>query len=66
MTRLNIPEMSCGHCRGKIEAAIIELDALAEIEFDMEARKIDVETDASLPDLQAAISAAGYESTPSA
>ena len=41
MSRFSVPDMSCGHCRASIEAALQPLGA--QIGFDMEHREIEVE-----------------------
>ncbi len=38
---LSVPDMSCGHCRAGIEAALARLGATAH--FDMAARRVTVE-----------------------
>ena len=61
MTKLLIPEMSCGHCKATVEKTIKALDPSATLEFDMQARKVSVETRAALDAVQSALAAAGYE-----
>lgn len=61
MTRFNVPEMSCNHCKASIEKAIKGVDAAAEIDVDLDAKTVAVEsriTEAALVD---AIKDAGYE-----
>lgn len=63
MTRLNVPEMSCGHCKTAIEQAVAGVDADARVSVDLENRTVNVETaitDAALID---ALKAGGYEAT---
>ena len=40
MTTLSIPDMSCGHCKASIEAALTPL--VGTVAFDMAARQITV------------------------
>ena len=63
MTKLLIPEMSCGHCKATVEKTIKSLDPAAALDFDMIARTVTVDSTAALPALQAALSQAGYETT---
>lgn len=42
MTKLSVPDMSCGHCRAAIEKAVTEADKNAQLAFDMAAREVDV------------------------
>ncbi len=58
--KLSVPDMSCGHCKATIEKAIDAADPLAEVTFDMDARKIDVDSDMDLAALQALLKEAGY------
>ncbi|SNX70556.1 copper chaperone [Cereibacter ovatus] len=43
MTRLSIPDMSCGHCRAAIQGALAPLPGFDGISFDQEARTATVE-----------------------
>lgn len=63
MPTFSVPDMSCGHCKAAIEKAIGGADSAAKIEFDMEARTIDVTSDLSLADLTALLGKEGYPST---
>ena len=63
MTKLNVPEMSCGHCIAAIEKAVASVDADARVTTDLENRTVSIESaiaDAALID---ALKAGGYEST---
>ena len=63
MTKLNVPEMSCGHCKAAIEKAVAGLDADARVTVDLENRTVSIKSviaDAALID---ALKAGGYEAT---
>ena len=63
MTKLNVPEMSCGHCKATIEKAVAGVDADARVSVDLENRTGSIESaiaDATLID---ALKAEGYEAT---
>jgi copper chaperone len=63
MTKLNVPEMSCGHCKATIEKAVAGVDADARVSVDLENRTVSIESaiaDATLID---ALKAEGYEAT---
>lgn len=60
MSRFAVPEMSCGHCRAKIEDALLEADGGAELSFDMEAREVEVNSVLETGEVIAAMQGAGY------
>lgn len=60
MTTFHIPDMSCGHCKAAIEAAIKALDPSAQITFNMEKRDVQLTSQAATENLIAALSKAGY------
>ncbi len=63
MTTLNVPEMSCGHCKTVIEKAVAGVDADARVSVDLENRTVSIESaivDAALID---ALKAEGYKAT---
>ncbi len=62
-TILNVPDMSCGHCKAAIEKAIHSIDATAEIAVDLDSREVKLTSTADLPDIMAAMSAEGYSAT---
>jgi len=59
--KFNVPEMSCGHCTSAIEKAIKAADANAEVECDLTARSVAVQSTLDEGAVSAAISNAGYE-----
>lgn len=64
MTTFTVPEMSCGHCKAKIEDAVMDADEGAVIAFDMDAREVDIDSSLDTAALADAIKAAGYDSQP--
>lgn len=60
MTRLNVPDMSCGHCKAAIEKAILGLDAKADIAVDLDARSVDITTAADMARVLDVLKAEGY------
>ncbi|MFV2035221.1 MAG: heavy-metal-associated domain-containing protein [Halocynthiibacter sp.] len=63
MTKLNVPEMSCGHCKASVEKAVASVDASASVAFDMENRNVDVSGSLDNTALLAALKSEGYEAT---
>jgi copper chaperone len=63
MTRLIVPEMSCGHCKAAIERAIKTVDANAVTNVNLATRQVDIASQASPEALMAALLAEGYPAT---
>ncbi|MGB9359285.1 MAG: copper ion binding protein [Acidimicrobiia bacterium] len=61
---LSVPEISCGHCKSSIEAAVAPLDGVDRVEVQIEAQTVEFEydgTDATLATVVTAIEDVGYE-----
>ena len=52
MTLLSVPDMSCGHCKASVEAALSALPGMAPIAVDLTTREVTVAGPAA-PALQA-------------
>lgn len=63
MSRFSVPDMHCGHCKAKIEDALLEADGGAGLSFDMEAREVEVDSVLDTPEILAAVKGAGYEAS---
>jgi len=63
MTRLSVPDMSCGHCTAAIEKAIKAIDPTARVFCDLGAHTVDVESFLSERAVSEAIRDAGYDVT---
>ena len=60
---LNVPDISCGHCKSAIEGAVAEIDGVSKVEVTIDARTVDVAYDENV-DMSAivdAIEGQGYE-----
>lgn len=64
MQILNVSGMSCGHCVRAIGEAIRALDGAAEVQVDLAAGEVRVDSRLSLEQLLAAIREEGYEVRP--
>lgn len=60
MTTLSIPDMSCGHCKAAVEAALAAVPGTRDVRVDLATRQVKVAGDASVPEMVAALDAAGY------
>ena len=60
MTVLTIPKIRCGGCVASVEKAIHAVDASAKVVADIDARRVEVTTNADRQTLLTALDAAGY------
>ncbi len=61
---LNVPDISCNHCKMSIEGAVNELSGIGSAEVDIEGRTVAISFDENSQDLDAIVSAIeeqGYE-----
>lgn len=63
MTRLSVPEMSCGHCKTAVEKAIASVDPRAGVYVDLTTRHVSITGGSDTGALLAALKTAGYEAT---
>mgnify|MGYP002781029492 FL=1 len=62
--RIEVPDISCDHCKSSIEGALAEVEGVAGAEVDVAARVVTVRVDdvnARRPAVVSAIEAQGYE-----
>jgi copper chaperone len=64
MATLSVPDMSCGHCKARVEAALSGVPGTSEVHVDLVAHRVTVTGNAPLAALVAALDAAGYPSAP--
>lgn len=63
-TTLNVPDISCGHCKESIEGALAGLDGVESVDVAIEARTVTLTYDDTSTDLDTvgdALTAIGYE-----
>ncbi|MFV9672180.1 MAG: cation transporter [Acidimicrobiia bacterium] len=61
---LNVPEISCGHCKSSIESAVSPLDGVDKVEVHIDDRTVDLDYDGSgstYDAIVAAIEEQGYD-----
>ena len=60
---LNVPEISCDHCKNSIEGAVGELTGVDKVEVAIDTRTVDVSFDSptDVDAVVAAIEGQGYE-----
>ncbi len=63
MTKLNIPDMTCGHCKAAVEKAVASVDANAKVAVDLDTRTVEIDSRADLRAILAALKEEGYEAT---
>lgn len=63
MITLSIPDMSCGHCKASVEAAVIKLDPAASVTVDLTSRKASITTNQPIEALISALDAVGFPAT---
>ena len=63
MTKLNIPDMTCGHCKAAVEKAVTGVDAAAKVAVDLDTRTVEIDSNADLAAILAALKEEGYEAT---
>lgn len=60
MHEFKLPDMSCGHCRSAVTAAVKELDAQAEVQVDLTEKSVRVDSTLAREALADALTEAGY------
>ena len=60
MIRLNVPDMTCGHCVSTITKAVKELDSGARVEASLDDHMVRVESKATQDEVLRCIAEAGY------
>jgi copper chaperone len=61
--RFNVPEVSCAHCKGTIEGALLPLNGIEAAEVDVDGKTVNVSFDEAVVDrttVVRAIEASGY------
>lgn len=61
--KLNIPDMSCAHCKATVEKTIIDLDDQADVVVDLADKTAEVATTLPTEAVLNALKAEGYPAT---
>jgi copper chaperone len=60
MLKLNVPDMTCGHCAGMVTKAVKSVDAGATISVDLPSQTVSIDSAADASSIKGALEAAGY------
>ncbi len=63
MLKLNVPDMTCGHCAGVITKAIHSVDAGAKVDVDLKTQTVTIDADSDGAAFTQALEVAGYPAT---
>jgi copper chaperone len=63
MLKLNVPDMTCGHCAGTVTKAVLSADSQASVTVDLPSKTVSIETAADVGRISQAVEAAGYSNT---
>ncbi|MFU0502961.1 heavy-metal-associated domain-containing protein [Pseudaminobacter sp. NGMCC 1.201702] len=63
MLKLNVPDMTCGHCAATITKAVQSVDDKAVVTVDLPTNTVEIVTDAEASRISAALESAGYPTT---
>ncbi len=61
MMKLNVPDMTCGHCASTVEKAVKSVDPAAKVNVDLGSKTVTVDTVADETKVKDVIRSAGYE-----
>ncbi len=61
--RFTVPDMSCGHCKKRIEEALVSRKGIESLSVDLDSKTVTVETELSPEEIISVIDEAGYDAT---
>lgn len=59
----NVPDMSCNHCKMRIEKTMNESGRVRALQIDLTSKKVDLESDLDEKELIELFDKAGYDAT---
>ncbi|HOP62099.1 MAG TPA: heavy-metal-associated domain-containing protein [Spirochaetota bacterium] len=57
----NVPDMSCNHCKMRIERVMVDSGKVRELHIDLETKKVSLESDLPEAELIKLFDEAGYD-----
>lgn len=60
MIQFKLPDMTCGHCAGRVTAALRSADPTCTVSIDLAVRTVSVQSDADREELARVLADAGY------
>ncbi|ODT08624.1 MAG: heavy metal transporter [Mesorhizobium sp. SCN 65-20] len=60
MLKMNVPDMTCGHCAGVVTKAVQSVDAGARVDVDLKSQTVSITTSAEAAKIAQALDVAGY------
>ncbi|RUM95730.1 copper chaperone [Pseudaminobacter arsenicus] len=64
MLKLNVPDMTCGHCAGTVTKAVQSVDSHASVTVDLPSKTVSIVTAVDPAKISKAVEAAGYANKP--
>ena len=61
MLKLNVPDMTCGHCASTVEKAVKSVDPAAKVNVDLGSKTVTVDSVVDETKVKDVIRSAGYE-----
>lgn len=61
MIELTLPTMTCGHCVRAVTQAVQAVDAQAQVQVDLDAHRVRIESDQPVDRFRQALAEEGYE-----
>jgi copper chaperone len=64
MIEIEVGDMSCGHCVGRVTQAVKDVDEAARVEVNLADKRVSIASDTASAEFEQAIRAAGYTPVP--
>ena len=60
MIEIQVGDMTCGHCVGRVTQAVKEVDPAAQVQVDLQSKRVSIASAAASAQFEQAIREAGY------